>query len=203
MRTKNPDKMKEIVEYINKQYFEYNLIPTVQEIAKAVKMVPSNVQNYLYEMQERGMITMDGGWRGLKTNLIAKDCNIKSKAPILGKIACGEPLFAEENIEGYITISAELLGQGKFFALWANGDSMIKAGIKEGDLVLVRQQNYAEEGQIVVALCDGENATLKRYYTDKKNKRFRLHPENDNMQDMYYKDVEIQGVAVKVLSNLV
>ena len=78
---------------------------------------------------------------------------------------------------------------------------MINAGISDGDLVVVRQQETAEEGQIVVALIDNE-ATLKRYYLDKRHKRIRLHPENDKMEDMFYKTISIQGVAVKVIKDL-
>ena len=78
---------------------------------------------------------------------------------------------------------------------------MINAGISDGDLVVVRQQETAEEGQIVVALIDNE-ATLKRYYLDNRHKRIRLHPENDKMEDMFYKTISIQGVAVKVIKDL-
>ena len=94
-----------------------------------------------------------------------------------------------------------MVGSGKFFALVAKGNSMINAGISDGDIVIIRLQNSAEEGQIVIARVDDE-ATLKRYYLDRKNKRIRLHPENDEMQDMFYDQVDIQGVAVKVIKDL-
>ena len=79
---------------------------------------------------------------------------------------------------------------------------MIGAGINDGDLVLIKRQNAAEDGQIVVALTDDETATLKRYFVDKENKRIRLHPENESMSDMFFENVSVQGVAVKVLKNL-
>ena len=94
-----------------------------------------------------------------------------------------------------------LFGRGQFFILRANGASMIEADINDGDLVLIRQQNYADEGQIVVALMDDE-ATLKRYYPEPENQRIRLHPENSQMDDIYVSDCIIQGVAVKVLKDL-
>ena len=109
--------------------------------------------------------------------------------------------FTLENVEQYIPISTALLGQGKFFALHARGNSMINANIEDGDFVIVRQQNTAEDGQLVVALIDDE-ATLKRYYRDNKNRQIRLHPENDAMSDMYYDEIAIQGVAVKVIKDL-
>ena len=95
-----------------------------------------------------------------------------------------------------------LFGQGDFYILRANGDSMIDANINHGDLVVVRQQDYAEEGQIVVALIEDE-ATLKRYYPEPERQRVRLHPENPKLQDIYVDDCSIQGVAVKVLKDLI
>ena len=120
---------------------------------------------------------------------------------VLGSVACGVPRFAEENIEEYVRLPVSLFGSGDFYILRAVGDSMIGVGIDDGDLVLVRQQNYAEAGQIVVALVEDE-ATLKRYYPEPENKRVRLHPENDSMSDIYVDECLIQGVAVKVIKNL-
>ena len=124
------------------------------------------------------------------------------KRPILGSIACGIPKFAEENIEEYVKLPVSLFGSGDFFILKAYGDSMIESGIADGDLVLIRQQNSAEEGQIVVALVEDE-ATLKRYYPEPKQHRIRLHPENSQMDDIYVDNCEIQGIAVKVLKDLI
>ena len=121
--------------------------------------------------------------------------------PVLGEIACGIPKFAEENIEEYVRLPVALFGHGSFFILRAYGDSMIEAGIEDGDLVLIRQQNTAEEGQIVVALIDDE-ATLKRFYPEPEKRRIRLHPENAHMNDIFVEKCEIQGVAVKVLKDL-
>ena len=111
------------------------------------------------------------------------------------------PLLAEENIECYLPISNEFLGNGEFFILRANGESMIDAGICDGDYVIIRKQEDAEEGQIIVALIDDE-ATLKRYYLDKTKKKLRLHPENKEMKDMYFNSIVIQGVAVKVIKDI-
>ena len=202
MRYKNPEKMKQIEDYINAQYFEHNNIPTVQQISDNVGLSASTVQGYLYEMQEKGILVLTGGWKSVRTRRMLKDGTGNIKVAVLGRIACGEPLFAEENIESFVTLSKDLLGSGEFFALWARGNSMINAGINDGDLVIVRRQEDAENGQIVVALCDNENATLKRLYKDEKLHKIRLHPENDDMDDMIFDDIQIQGVAIKVLKNV-
>jgi len=122
--------------------------------------------------------------------------------PVVGKIACGTPILAEQNIDSYMSISGNFLGAGEFFVLVAQGDSMINAGIDDGDYVVIRKQNTANEGQIVVALIDGEEATLKRFYIDKKKKKIRLHPENDNLKDMFYDTIDIQGIVVKVIKDV-
>ena len=101
-----------------------------------------------------------------------------------------------------MTISGDFLGAGNYFVLMAKGESMINAGIDDGDYVVIRQQPSAEEGQIVVAMVEDGEATLKRYYKDKRRKKVRLHPENDEMEDMFFDSIEIQGVAVKVIKNL-
>ena len=101
----------------------------------------------------------------------------------------------------YVPLPVALFGQGDFYLLRASGKSMIEAGIDPGDLVVVRKQNTAEEGDIVVALVDNET-TLKRFYRDKKHRCIRLHPENSKMKDIYVQDCTIQGVAQNVIKTL-
>lgn len=188
-----------IIKFVDEYYFANGKTPTLQEIANEVKLDKSNVSRNLKVMKEKGLINLDNG---IKTNKIQKRLIEMSDVPVVGSIACGTPMLAEENIERYIPISKALLGNGTFFALHAKGDSMIKANIEDGDFVIVRQQNSANEGEIIVALIENE-ATLKRYYLDKKKKKIRLHPENDEMEDMYFNEISIQGVAVKVLKDLI
>lgn len=202
MRTKNESKMQDIIDCINKKFFTDNAIPSLQEIADYVGLNKSNISRYLDEMESKGLIFRDGSRNGLKTVKIKKVMQDVTKLPIVGDIACGTPILAEENIESYLSISGSFLGQGEYFVLKAKGDSMIKVGINNGDYVVVRSQTIADEGQIVVALTEDGEATLKRYYIDKKKKRIRLHPENDDMEDMFYKNIQIQGVAVKVIKDL-
>ena len=188
-----------IINFVDEYYFSNGKTPTLQEIANVVKLDKSNVSRNLKVMKEKGLINLDNG---IKTNKIQKRLSEMSDIPVVGTIACGTPILAEENIENYIPISKALLGSGTFFALHAQGNSMINANIEDGDLVIVKQQNTANEGQIVVALV-GNETTLKRYYLDKKRKKVRLHPENDEMKDMYFDEISIQGVAVKVLKDLI
>ena len=116
-------------------------------------------------------------------------------------VPCGTPNFIDDNVEGYLEIPKSMLGQGDFFVLRAKGDSMIDAGIKTGDLIIIKQQNYAEDGQIVVARL-GENVTLKKYYKLETNKQVVLHPENEKYDDIVIKDCDIVGVAVKIIKDL-
>ncbi len=202
MRSKNENTLKAIVEYINEWYFANNDYPTLDQIAAGVQSSKTTVYRYIEELIDRGEIEKNSRFGNLVTKSIAKTLQKTDCLPIVGAIACGLPILAEENIEAYVTFSRELLGSGNFFILRAKGNSMINAGINDGDLVIVRQQETADEGQIVVALIDNE-ATLKRYYVDRRKKKIRLHPENDNVDDMYFDSIAIQGVAVKILKDLV
>lgn len=202
MRTKNSKLMKNMIDFINEQYNDSGQAPSLREIAKEFKVSTACVWKYIQEMKNKGLVSNKGGFRGIKTKYMetTKD-NVKQIA-IVGSVACGTPLLAEQNIDGYLSISKSFLGSGQYFILVANGNSMVDAGICDGDYVLIKQQETAEEGQIVVALIDDE-ATLKRYYIDKKKKKIRLHPENKDMQDMFFDKIEIQGVATKVIKDLI
>lgn len=201
MRTKNLDLMNNIVEFVNQEYYSCGKTPSMQEIADNFHISKSLVFYYIKDMKEKGLIDYDGSARGIKTPSMEKVNDDVELVPLVGSIACGPQMLAEENIEKYLPIPKGLLGRGKHFALIASGDSMINAGINNGDCVFIRKQDTAEIGQIVVALI-GNETTLKRYYLDEKRKQVRLHPENDNMEDMFFKTIQIQGVAVKVMKDL-
>lgn len=202
MKGKNQSLMDNIVSYIDNRYMETHQAPSMREIAKKFELSVSTVKWYIDILVEKGIISNNNGYRGLSTNKMTKSTSNMNHIPIVGTIACGSPLFAEENIECYVPLPTALIGKGKFFILRANGESMKNAGINTGDYVIVRQQDYADEGQIVVALT-GDEATLKRYYIDKDKKMIRLHPENETMEDMFFDSISIQGVAVKVLKDLI
>lgn len=198
MRTKNQDTFTAIVSFIDKYTDSYGYAPTMDEISDGTGYPKTTVHRYVSQMREDG--TVD--YAGHRSITSTKTKTQSVRVPVLGTISCGIPKYAEENIEEYIRLPVALFGKGDFFILRAYGDSMIEVGIEDGDLVLVRHQATAEIGQIVVALIDNEDATLKRYYPEPENHRVRLHPENSSMEDIIVPDCAIQGVAVKVLKDL-
>ena len=200
MRSKDQELMRNIIDFINDYHLENYTTPTMQEIADKFNLAKSSASRYIAVMRENGMLEHTKGKSGMKTLSMNKFDNV-NLIPVVGTVACGKPLLAEENVETYLPLPTSILGKGKFFILKAHGDSMINAGINDGDYVIVRKQNYAEVGQIVVALVDDE-ATLKRYYLDNNRKQVRLHPENDKYEDMYFDNIVIQGVAVKVIADV-
>lgn len=199
MRTKDTTLIEQIKKSIEKTYEENGRSPSVRQIAREVGCSYSTVSRYIKEMVERGIIARSSG--EYETEVISKMNMDTVPVAVVGSVSCGPLTFAEENIEEYIKLPTSLLGQGKFFILHANGQSMIGAGIEDGDLVVVRQQPTAEPGQIVVALVEDE-VTLKRFYPDPENGCVRLHPENKRLKDIIVDDCQIQGVAVKVLKDL-
>ena len=200
MRTQNPRLYPKIAEFIDEYRDQYNLAPSVQEVANYLGVSKATASRYLCRMREEGTVTCNG-YRSISTLESKENPRPTVKVAVLGRVSCGIPKFAEENIEEYVRLPVALFGRGDFFILRANGESMIDAGIDDNDLVIVRQQNYADPGQIVVALVENE-ATLKRYYPEPRNKRIRLHPENKKLEDIYVDNCLIQGVAVKVIKDL-
>lgn len=197
MRSKDKTLMAAIEKFVSDYTDSNGISPTMQEVADGVGSSKATVQRYIAQLCDDGILD----YSGYRTMTSTKTKAAAIRVPVLGTIACGIPRFAEENIEEYVRLPVALFGKGNFFILRAYGDSMIEAGIDNGDLVLIRQQNYADEGQIVVALMEDE-ATLKRFYPEPKKHRIRLHPENSRMDDIYVDNCEIQGVAVKVLKDL-
>ena len=202
MRTKNTEYFSKIIQCIDAFRLENGISPTIQEIADTVGMSKSNVARYLAELRSGGQINYASERRrNLMTPTAQKQKTKTVRVPVLGTVSCGIPKFAEECIECYVQLPTEIFGEGEFFLLRTNGDSMIEAGIDDGDLVLIRQQSTADIGQIVVALVEDE-ATLKRYYPEPEKQRIRLHPANAALKDIYVRSCIIQGVAVKVVKNL-
>ncbi len=197
MRSKDQALMTAIERFVSEFMDQTGLSPTMQEVADGVGSSKATVQRYIVQMCKDGVIH----YSGVRTMISTKANAAVVRVPVLGSIACGIPKYAEENIEEYVRLPVALFGQGNFFLLRAYGDSMVEAGIEDGDLVLIRQQDFASKGQIVVALI-GDDATLKRFYPEPENHRVRLHPENAHMDDIYVDNCEIQGVAVKVLKDL-
>ena len=203
MRAKNEDTKIRIYEYINEYIKTYRVSPTINEIAKNANCAVSTAYKFLERLQNEGLIDMAG--RGRITSTVNNW--EMGYAPILGMVACGKPKLAVEDIQGYLPLNMDYFGKGEYFLLVASGESMINAGIDDGDLVLIRRQRTCENGQIAVVLTEDDSgessATLKRVYRDNKRKRFRLHPENDEMEDFYAENIDIIGIAVKVIKDVI
>ena len=200
LRQKNLELMEKIKSFTEQYALINRRSPSLKEIADGVNSSKATVYRYLYEMNARGIVQYSGK-DGILTERMEKFKNDPSIVAVLGNVSCGIPKYAEENIEAYIELPRQLLGDGMFYILRAKGDSMINAGIDDGDFVLIRQQCTAENGDIVVALIEDE-ATLKRYYIGEDGKLIRLHPENPEYNDIFTDNVIIQGVAAMVFKDL-
>lgn len=197
MRTLNHERLQTIEQYIVEYQKENGQSPTYRQIMQAMNMSSLNlVQRYVKALENEGRITRS------KLGNIEVFPQLKpgdtTMAYLVGNIVCGNPTEAIENIEECYALPTELFGAGTLFMLRAHGDSMIDVGIREGDLVVLRQQNTADDGEIVAALVNGES-TLKRIY--RKGRKTILRPENATMEDIVVdaEDCLIQGVLVSCI----
>ena len=171
-----------MLEYIKNEILNRGFPPSVREICEAVNLKStSSVHSHLETLEKNGYIRRDPT-KPRAIEIVDDNFNLVRRetvnVPIIGKVAAGQPLLAVENVEGYFPIPAEYMPNSKTFMLVVQGDSMINAGIFNGDYVIVEQQTTAENGQKVVALID-DSATVKTFY--KENGFIRLQPENDSM----------------------
>ena len=187
-------KQQEILEYIKETILKKGYPPAVREICEAVNLKStSSVHSHLETLERNGHIRRDP--TKPRTIEIIDDCfNLARRevvnVPLLGTVAAGMPLLAQENIENYFPIPTEMLPDKEVFMLRVKGDSMIEAGIFNGDLIFVEKTVTAENGEIVVALLD-DSATVKRFY--KENGHYRLQPENSSMEPIIVDEVQILG----------
>ena len=201
MQKKNDERKIEIYNFINDFIKEYGVCPSYDEIASSIGCAKSTLFKYMKRLEEEGYIER----YGRNQVVTVENSNAIDRVPVIGSVACGKPKLAIEDIQGYLPINIDWLGRGEYFGLVADGDSMINIGINDGDIVIVRKQSTAENGQVVVALIPDEyggemTATLKRFY--KERGRYRLQPENDSMKDIYVDKLEILGIAVKNISDV-
>ena len=176
------EKQNEILEYMKNEILNRGFPPSVREICEAVHLKStSSVHAHLESLEKNGYIRRDPT-KPRAIEIVDDNFNLVRRetvnVPILGKVAAGQPLLAVENVEGYLPIPAEYMPNNKTFMLVVQGDSMVNAGIFEGDYVVVEQSPTAENGQKVVALLD-DSATVKTFYKEKDH--IRLQPENDYM----------------------
>ncbi len=187
-------KQTEILEYIKKEILERGYPPAVREICEAVHLKStSSVHSHLETLEKNGYIRrdptkpraieiMDDSFQLVRHEM--------ASIPIIGTVAAGQPLLAEQNIEGYFPLPVEMAPNAESFVLKVKGDSMINVGIYSGDSIFVERCNTAKNGDTVVALVD-DSATVKTFY--KENGHYRLQPENDNMDPIIVEQVEILG----------
>ena len=198
MRQKNPKYMKEIEAFVDDYYTQHHKSPSCREIAENTTLQRSAVQRYLTAMSDQGMIQYDG--KTIRTKRIQSSSSPMAPVGIIGSIPCGPLMMEEEAIEEYVDLPTNLFGSGEFYLLRAYGDSMVNAGIEEGDLILIRKQTEAHNGEIVVAYVEGEGNALKRFYLSDNG--VVLHPENSTMKDIVVDHCMIQGVAVWIFKQV-
>lgn len=190
-------KQREILEYIKSQIINRGYPPAVREICEAVKLKStSSVHSHLETLEKNGYIRrdpskpraieiMDDGFNLTRRELV--------NVPIIGTITAGQPILAVENVEGYFPIPSEYMPNEETFMLKVKGQSMINAGIFDGDKIIVQKQSFASNGEIVVALID-DSVTVKTFY--KENNYFRLQPENDTMDPIIVPELNILGKVI-------
>lgn len=205
MRVMKEQYIDDLEKYIVDYHQKHGKSPSISDMAQALGIPKTTAYRYVARMKENGILIADEEGK-VFPKLIEKIKAATISLPVLGAVSCGIPKYAEENIEEYVQVPASWFGIGEFFALRADGQSMINAGIDDGDLVIIRKQEYAEPGQIIVALIDNEDATLKRYRPIGDGQYIDLVPENDKFKvrtvDLSCETFIIQGVAVKVLKDL-
>ncbi len=191
-------KEEELLAFIKNHQEEFGYPPTVREMCRAIKVSStSTISYYLNKLETSGLIKKSPN-KNRALEIVGETFNFSDyvKIPIVGKITAGEPILAVENTEEYFIASPSLFRGDGLFILTVSGESMINAGIFNGDKIVVRQQSTAQNGEIVAALIDGL-ATVKRFY--KEENRYRLQPENDTMEPIYTDHVEILGKVVGLI----
>lgn len=189
-------KQLEILEYIKSQILERGFPPAVRDICEAVHLKStSSVHSHLETLEKNGYIRRDPT-KPRAIEILDDSFNMRREmvnVPIIGRVAAGEPILAEQNIEDYFPIPMEFMPNNQTFILKVQGESMINAGILDGDMVIVEQRATARNGEMVVALIE-DGATVKTFY--KEDGHIRLQPENDTMDPIIVTDVQILGKVI-------
>ena len=201
MRVKKTEIMERIIDFTNEFHRECGRTPSTTEIANEIGIGRGTAYTYLVRMRELGMIGYDG--KDIITNISNRINHAVNNTPIVGRVVCGDPTEEEAMVEEYVDLPTKIFGQGELFLLEAYGDSMNLAGIDAGDYVVVRKQNTAKTGDLVVALTNGEN-NLKRIRFDDERQVVALCPESSNKRYKIkeYKEIQIQGIVTHVIKQL-
>ena len=199
------DTQERILPYIQEEIRMRGYAPSVREIGEAVGLKStSTVHGHLMRLEKKGLLHRDAmkpRAMGLAKSSSSSDEPLEQvrQLPVVGRVAAGQPILAEETIEEYMSLPTEFIGDGEHFVLRVRGDSMIQAGILHDDYIVVRKQQHANNGEIVVALVEDE-ATVKRFF--KENGHFRLQPENDEMEPIIVPSVTILGKVISLLRRI-
>ena len=197
MREKGLETQNRILDFIKREIQKRGYPPSVREICEAVKLKStSTVHGHLIQLEKRGLIRRDST-KPRAMEVLDNPLSRGRSVPLVGQVTAGLPILAEENIEDYIVLPQDMIGHDDVFVLQVRGDSMIGASILDGDYIVVRKQSDAVNGQIVVAMSDDGEATVKRIYYEKN--RVRLQPENPYMDPLYFDDVTVLGRVVALL----
>ena len=196
-------KQQEILDYIKDEILKRGYPPTVREICETVNLKStSSVHSHLETLEKNGYIRRDptkpraieicdDNFQMVRTEMVS--------LPVIGNVAAGQPILAEENVQDYFPVPADVVPKGESFILNVRGESMINAGIFDGDYIIVKEQHEAHNGEIVVALID-DSATVKTFYREKD--RIRLQPENDSMEPIYADNPVILGRVCALIRSM-
>ncbi|SDN83384.1 repressor LexA [Paenibacillus sp. yr247] len=204
--SKISQRQQAILEFIKNEVKDKGYPPSVREIGEAVGLASSStVHGHLERLEKKGLIRRDPtkpraieilGLDGAETHFAIS----VARVPLVGKVTAGVPITATENIEDYFPLPVSMVGDNNVFMLSVMGDSMIEAGIHNGDYVIVKQQQTANNGDIVVAMTEDDEATVKRFY--KERDHFRLQPENSALQPILLKHVTILGRVIGLFRDM-
>jgi repressor LexA len=202
MASRLTQRQKEILTFVQRYTDTHGYPPSVREIGQAMGLTSSStVHSHLEALARKGFLRRDPS-KPRALEILRDGLRLQRRTislPVVGRITAGAPILADQNIEDYMPVPADLLNGYEGFVLRVHGDSMVEAGIQDGDLLMVRRQQTADNGDIVVARV-GDEATVKRWY--REHDRIRLQPANSSMAPVYVQDAVVEGKAVAVLRRL-
>jgi repressor LexA len=199
------ERQREVLAFISEYIKSHNYPPTIREIADNFSISVKGAYDHVAVLKKKGRLT-NGDNRSRTLELVKHDEDTDENpfinVPILGTVAAGQPILAEENWEGTYPIHSSFIKQnGTYFILKVRGDSMINAGIIDGDFALIEKRETAKNGEIIVAQVDEEEITLKRFF--KESSRIKLHPENEAYADIFSQNVRIVGKLAQIFRSYV
>lgn len=192
------DRQQQILKFIHETIRATGFSPSIAEISAAIggDLNPGTISGHLVRLEKKGLIRRSADKRRSIEIINRNADDMAVPVPIVGQVTAGQPILAQENIEEYFAVPTDVVKNEQVYMLKVKGDSMKDAGIFDGDLILVRKQNTAEDGEIVVAMTEDNEATVKRFY--REGDHFRLQPENDAYEPIVVSQVTILGKVIGV-----